>query len=111
MPHTQKIRHPPAQLLKHALGLATQQRDRFALHYLYYDVSSSAGAAHAEEVARFGARVGEELAFKAVTYQDLYRKLAAAPLLDADYLDYLGSRYFPPATESVLPERGDRDTS
>lgn len=88
-----------AQLLKHALGLATQQRNRFALYYLYYDVPSSAGAAHAEEVARFGARVGDELAFKAVTYQDLYQRLAAAPLVDADYLDYLGSRYFPAVTE------------
>jgi hypothetical protein len=85
-----------AQLLKHALGLATQhQQEGFGLYYLYYDVPCPASAVHSEEVARFAERVGGELAFQAMTYQDLYAKLAAAPGVDAAYVDYLGSRYFP----------------
>lgn len=86
-----------AQLLKHALGLAAQHGDRFALYYLYYDVPCPASTVHAEEVGRFDERVGGELGFKAMTYQDLYRKLADAPGVEAEYVDYLGERYFPEA--------------
>ena len=93
-----------AQLLKHALGLGTQLgKDKFSLYYLYYDwPGESAEArkrskAHKEEIDLFGKRVGKELRFKALTYQEVYRRL---PADDADpeyrtYLNYLGERYFP----------------
>ncbi len=83
-----------AQLLKHALGLATQHRDRFAPHYLYYDVSCAASSVHMQEIAHFGERVGDQLAFEAMTYQHVYRDLSATSV-DAGYIEYLGDRYFP----------------
>ncbi len=90
------FRHLDAtQLLKHALGLATQHPGGSGLRYLYYDVPCPAAAAHAEEIAHFGERLGAEVAFEAVTHQDLHRELATAPNVDAGYLAYLGERYFP----------------
>lgn len=88
-----------AQLLKHALGLSTKHGGRFALYYVYHDVPGPAGVVHAQEVARFRERVGGELGFGASTYQDVYRKLAAARDAGSEYLGYLGSRYFPATAE------------
>lgn len=83
------------QLLKHALGLATQRPGRFALYYLYFDSASSRGEQHRSEVAMFASRVGHEFGFRAITYQDLYHALRREPETDAVYLAYLGARYFP----------------
>jgi hypothetical protein len=83
-----------AQLLKHALGLATHGPGRFALYYLYYDLPCPASAPHRKELMRFGDRVGAELRFHAMTYQALFRRLASGGRADAAYLAYLGSRYF-----------------
>ena len=82
-----------AQLLKHALGLATQCPRRFALRYIYFDVPGRAKAVHDAELARFAARVDAALGFKALSYQNLYAALAESDAMDADYLAYLGSRY------------------
>ena len=84
-----------AQLLKHALGLGTQLAGEFAIYYVYYDVPGTASAQHAAEVERFASRVGPELRFKALTYQDLYRALRASDEVDRSYLEYLRARYFP----------------
>lgn len=88
------------QLLKHALGLATQLGDRFSLCYLYYDPDGPQREEHRAEIASFAAQVGAELRFKAMTYQDLFARLrrSAAPA-DAAYIQYLSERYFPPAAE------------
>jgi hypothetical protein len=83
-----------AQLLKHALGLARAAGARFELRYLYYDWHGRQAAAHRAEIERFGLRVGGEIRFTASTYQDLFRALRRDPAVDADYLNYLGRRYF-----------------
>ncbi|MBI4572670.1 MAG: hypothetical protein HY713_05220 [candidate division NC10 bacterium] len=86
------------QLLKHALGLATQLSDRFSLYYLYFDWPSSAADLHRTEMDHFANRVGEELRFRTLTYQELFHRLLASPVsLDAEYVDYLRARYFPQA--------------
>ena len=85
------------QLLKHALGLAKKHRDNFCLYYLYYDWCSAESKNHKDAIARFDERVGKELRFKALRYQDVYDRLKAATPPDeeyADYLGYLGKRYF-----------------
>jgi hypothetical protein len=84
-----------AQLLKHALGLAAHRPGRFALFYLYFDWPGPAREAHRDELARFGERVGMELGFTALTYQDLFRRLVRSGTVDAGYLGYLRERYFP----------------
>ena len=88
----------PRQLLKHALGLATQLGDGFSLYYLYYDWDGARAEAHRREVAEFASRVGGEIGFKALTYQEVYERLRDSGEADPDDLDYLGARYF---TEAV----------
>ena len=88
----------PVQLLKHALGLATQLgKGKFSFYYLYYDWCCEESKKHKDEIARFAERVGEQLRFKILTYQEVYRKLSDATPPDAeyqDYLCYLRERYF-----------------
>jgi len=87
------------QLLKHALGLATNERKRFSLCYLYYDWPCPESEIHHLEVNRFASRVGSELLFRAITYQDLFRRLThGCGPGDNSYVDYLRSRYFKAAT-------------
>jgi hypothetical protein len=83
------------QLLKHALGLATNLQKRFSLCYLCYDWPSRESEAHHSEVVRFSARVGRELNFRAITYQTLFRRLSeVCDQGDAQYIRYLRTRYF-----------------
>ena len=82
-----------AQLLKHALGLARQQR-AVSLYYLYYDVAGPESRAHRAEIARFLARLAPEIAIAALTYQELYGRLRGDERVDRGYLDYLRERYF-----------------
>ena len=65
----------PRQLLKHALGLATQLGNRFSLYYLYYDWPGDGMGAHRREVDLFDECVGGEIRFKALTYQEVFEKL------------------------------------
>lgn len=83
-----------AQLLKHALGLATQRPGRFSLYYLFYDTGCPLSAVHREEIVRFTARAGAELGFRAIAYQALYHHWCGRPDVDPGYLQYLGNRYF-----------------
>jgi hypothetical protein len=83
------------QLLKHALGLATKLRDQFALWYLWYDWPSPESEKHHAEIERFTSEVSAELRFRALTYQELFRRMG--PRCDGDhaaYAAYLRSRYF-----------------
>ena len=82
------------QILKHALGLATQLGNTFSLCYLYYDCPGDRPEAHRREVDLFKERVGHELRIRALTYQEVYERLADFGQVDSDYLDYLGTRYF-----------------
>ena len=84
----------PRQLLKHALGLATQLGNRFSLYYLYYDYPGDQLVPHRREVDLFDERVGHELGFKALSYQEVYARLGDFGQVDSEYLDYLGTRYF-----------------
>lgn len=88
------FRHLDApQLLKHALGLATQLGDQFSLYYICLDWPGKESKVHGEEINRFGKFVGDELGFKVVTYQHLLLSLHNEPGVDPNYLNYLGKRY------------------
>ena len=84
----------PWQLLKHTLGLATSSRPDFSLWYLYYDCLGQRSEAHKREIQTFANRVGEEIRFKALTYQEVFHQLKHSNPTDAEYLRYLGTRYF-----------------
>lgn len=82
-----------AQLLKHALGLATQRAGRCQLAYLYMDIPCPASEAHREEIDRFAERIDAALAFSAESYQALVRRMSAILGVDPEYLRYLRLRY------------------
>jgi hypothetical protein len=82
-----------AQLLKHALGMATQLGDQFSLYYIYLDWPGKESNMHIEEVSQFTNFVGAELGFKAITYQQLLLSLQKEQGTDSKYLDYLRERY------------------
>ena len=89
----------PRQLLKHTLGLATQMGKRFSLLYLYYDYYDRVGTgpeAHKREVDRFAERVGDEIKFRTLTYQEVFERLKNSRQANTNYLNYLESKYFPP---------------
>ena len=85
----------PRQLLKHALGLVTQLGNRFSLYYLYYDWPGERPEAHRREVDLFDESVGDEIRFKALTYQEVFEKLRDSGQASSGYMDYLETRYFP----------------
>ena len=84
----------PRQLLKHALGLATQLGNKFSLYYLCYDWPNDRSEAHKREIDLFTERVGAEVRFKSLTYQDVFERLKDFGQADLEYLDYLETRYF-----------------
>ena len=83
----------PWQLLKHTLGLATSSGSDFSLWYLYYDCLGPRSDAHKREIQNFANRVGEEIRFNALTYQEVYHRLQESDQLDPEYLHYLYNRY------------------
>ena len=83
-----------AQLLKHALGLATRLGNNFSLYYIYYDWKGGESDVHGQEIEVFGALVGEELNFRALTYQELFQSFKVTEGIDPVYLNYLEVRYF-----------------
>ena len=83
------------QLLKHVLGMATQLEGRFSLYYIYYDwPDGHESRIHKNEVNRFAEVVGDELRFKAINYQKLFRTLDESDRVNQDYIEYLRRRYF-----------------
>lgn len=90
-----------SQLLKHALGLASQSKP-FTLFYLWFAPDSEEARIQGDEVTAFADAVTPELPFRAKTYQVLFADLA--PHLTSShraYADYLNARYFavgPPMT-------------
>ena len=84
----------PWQLLKHALGLAKSSGPDFSLWYLYYDCLGERSEAHKREIQIFANRVGKEIRFKALTYQEVYDRLKESDQADPEYLHYLYARYF-----------------
>ena len=84
----------PWQLLKHALGLATSSGPDFSLWYLYYDCLGPSPDAPKREIQTFANHVGDEIRFKALTYQQVYHRLQYSNQPHSEYRDYLGARYF-----------------
>lgn len=83
-----------AQLLKHALGLATQFGDQFSLYYAYYDWPGPESETHRGEIDHFANAVGSELRFRAISYQTLFVSLSNLDSVDKPYRQYLRDRYF-----------------
>lgn len=87
------------QLMKHALGLRREERP-FELLLLWYsprEVTDQAAVKERELAVLREAMVADGVAFRSLTYQELYARLRlhAGPLPHAaDYLAYLGGRYF-----------------
>ena len=83
------------QLLKHALGLATQHRGNFDLYYVYYDFSGPETVPHRAELEEFEALVRSDFRFRWISYQDVYSRLVRliGPE-NAAYTNYLRERYF-----------------
>jgi hypothetical protein len=82
------------QLLKHALGLASNGLRASALVYLYYEHAGKESVGHRTELARVVERLAPELELHVATYQALFAALCATPGVERDYLDYLAQRYF-----------------
>ena len=84
-----------AQLLKHMLGLATNEQS-WRLIYLWYDVAGEVSLKHRAELQTFVQAIGLDCSrFGAQSYQELFAALA--PVLrgtHGEYGGYLESRYF-----------------
>ena len=81
------------RMLKHALGLA-RKTGLYELYYIYFDWTSPEREAHADELARFRDSIGEEIRFRTMTYQEVFKRLAqSARPGDEDYMGYLTARY------------------
>jgi hypothetical protein len=87
-----------AQLVRHALGLATCFGDRrITLLYLYWEPENASALpsvhVHRAEVAEFAKRLGgEELSFRAMSYPALWAEWEAMPKL-AEHVAALRARY------------------
>jgi hypothetical protein len=84
-----------AQLLKHMLGLAHDPDRPYMLLYLWFDTGKPDAATHREEAKRFEREIkGASVAFRAITYQELFQALPrdAEPL--HGWRDYMTDRYF-----------------
>jgi hypothetical protein len=82
-----------SRLLKHALGLA-RKTGLYELYYIYFDWACPEGEAHTQELARFNDRIGDEIRFRAMTYQDLFARLGQSSRpSDEAYIEYLTTRY------------------
>ncbi len=78
------------QLLKHALGLFSQQHPA-SLLYLWYDQPPE-GQALKQELAHFTNEVDTRLGFRSFSYQELQRRIRE--ISDSDLAQYLDDRYF-----------------
>jgi len=95
------------QLLKHALGLATQCSRPFFLHYFYFDYTCPESFSHRAEIDRFSSLVGSELGFRTLTFREFFQRLCGSTTLsDNEYIAYLRARYFENAAESDRSAKG-----
>jgi hypothetical protein len=82
------------QLLEDILGIVNVFKDNFTLLYLWYDYLSLEAAEHRSEVKTFMQRLNGEIDFRAMTFQDLFKKMQNASTVDQKYITYLAKRYF-----------------
>ena len=84
-----------AQLLKHALGLATQHPESFELLYIYFDWPGVESTTHRLEIERFGNIVCRDFRFHCKSYQDVFSRLSGTIGSEHElYMAYLRDRYF-----------------
>ena len=82
------------QLLKHALGLWRMGRPGVSLWYLFVEIEGDGGEQHQQELDLFQERVGAELGFRALSYNQLISRLhERGNPAHAEYVAYLASRY------------------
>lgn len=87
------------QLLKHALGLATQHPGSFELYYLFFDCPGLESEVHRAEVRRFAELMGGDFRFHWSSYQEVFRRLTVTgDAASTSYMAYLSERYFLPKT-------------
>jgi len=85
-----------AQLLKHMLGLASQE-SRGSLLYLWYEYPGAEAAEHRKEIEEFGTALRPELGFRSLTYQQVLNDLLPRLGVEAiEYVRYLSDRYLSP---------------
>lgn len=83
------------QLLKHVLGLKTQYGEEgFALLYLWYDFPSVEADKHRHEIQTFQNSIENEIDFRDLTYQDLFKAVSSMRGVDNGYISYMHERYF-----------------
>ena len=82
------------QLIKHILGLTCSYGGQFFLLYLWYKIKSKEAQKHEDELAKFSTCIKDEITFRAMNYQDLFKKIRQLPDVDSAYLKYLERRYF-----------------
>ena len=88
------FRHLDApQLLKHSLGLR-RKYPRGRLLLLWYDVDAPETKAFADEIQAFAQSVDEEIGFRAITYQQVFARLATETSVAPAYVEYIRNRYF-----------------
>lgn len=84
------------QLLKHILGLTWVKSgpQHFEMLYLWYEVSSPEAERHRFEISQFQELIGDEVHFREMTYQELFKRIEECQLAGKEYLYYLDGRYF-----------------
>ena len=85
-----------AQLLKHVVGLRNEYGEsNFVLMYLWYEVPGEEAERHREEMKDFWELVTPEVDFRALTYQELFKRVVDKAENDDEYIAYMRERYFP----------------
>tara|TARA_R110002096_G_scaffold258063_2_gene451675 strand:+ start:363 stop:815 length:453 start_codon:yes stop_codon:yes gene_type:complete len=84
-----------AQLLKHALGLASQFGKNISLAYVYLDWPGPESELHMAEIDQFASLVDENMRFRIWAYNNLIKSLASTAGVDEHYTGYLVDRYLP----------------
>lgn len=83
------------QLIKHILGLTTAYGPSgFELLYLWYDCPSPEAMDHQLEIGELQSRVGDEVSFRTMKYQELFEVVKNLDSAGEDYISYLRLRYF-----------------
>jgi hypothetical protein len=83
-----------ARLLSSGVSLTQRHGYRgFRLVHLWYEIPGRAANAYRRELDRFRHRIGGEIDFRSLTWQQLYAALAACKTTAPDQLEYLRDRY------------------
>jgi hypothetical protein len=84
-----------AQLLKHMLGLASNERN-WMLCYLWYNPGGTVAEYHIEEIKHFTQQLGSDSSRLSIfTYQQVFNRMSAILGQEHNsYMNYLRDRYF-----------------